>query len=374
MCQNIVSRSEIVGSFLRPEALKVARDAYQKGEISLSDLKKIEDQTITELVAKQKDVGLTYVSDGEFRRSYWHLDFFWGLNGVEHTVKEQGYLFQGEETRPDSAWLVDQIRYNPNHPVFEEFTFLTQLVDAKHIRQSIPAPAQLYAELVREDNAAKIDRYYADHEALYEDIIQAYRETILQLYALGCRHLKLDDCTWGFFVDTSYAEILNLDQSALDALQQVYLRLNNGAIADLPEDLIVTTHVCRGNYHSTWAMAGGYEPVGNTLLANEHVDAFFLEFDDERAGDFEPLRFLPEGKKVVLGLVTSKSGELEEKESIISRIHEASQYVPLEQIYLSPQCGFASTEEGNILTEEAQWQKIQLINDITETVWGQTSK
>ena len=159
MCQNIVSRSEIVGSFLRPEALKVARDAYQKGEISLSDLKKIEDQTITELVAKQKDVGLTYVSDGEFRRSYWHLDFFWGLNGVEHTVKEQGYLFHGEETRPDSAWLVDQIRYNPNHPVFEEFTFLTQLVDAKHIRQSIPAPAQLYAALVREENAAKIARY-----------------------------------------------------------------------------------------------------------------------------------------------------------------------------------------------------------------------
>ena len=212
MCQNIVSRSEIVGSFLRPEALKVARDAYQKGEISLSDLKKIEDQTITELVAKQKDVGLTYVSDGEFRRSYWHLDFFWGLNGVEHTVKEQGYLFHGEETRPDSAWLVDQIRYNPNHPVFEEFTFLTQLVDAKHIRQSIPAPAQLYAELVREDNAAKIDRYYADHEALYEVIIQAYRETSLQLYALGCRDRKLDDCTWGVFVETSYAEILNRDQ------------------------------------------------------------------------------------------------------------------------------------------------------------------
>lgn len=227
----------------------------------------------------------------------------------------------------------------------------------------------MLAELVREDNAEKIELFYPNRETLYTDIIKAYRETILHLYHLGCRHLKLDDCTWGFFIDPSFAKILKLNKEALDQLQALYLRLNNGAVANLPDDLSITTHVCRGNYHSTWAMAGGYEPVGETLLANADVDAFFLEFDDERSGNFEPLRFLPAGKKVVLGLITSKSGDLEAKETIISRIYEASQYVPLEQIYLSPQCGFASTEEGNILTEEDQWEKIRLINEITEEIW-----
>jgi 5-methyltetrahydropteroyltriglutamate--homocysteine methyltransferase len=193
---------------------------------------------------------------------------------------------------------------------------------------------------------------------------------MLALYALGCRNIQLDDCTWGMLCDEKFWKTMAGAGYDPDALKEVYLQLNNEAVRDLPADLAVTTHVCRGNYHSTWATSGGYEPVADALFAREAVDAFYLEFDTDRAGDFAPLRFVPEGKKVVLGLVTSKSGELEDREALCARIREAAKTVPLENLYLSPQCGFASTEEGNILTEEAQWAKIDLIRDVARTVWG----
>ena len=369
MCK-VVSRYEIVGSFLRPKLLKQARSEYETGNITKEELKKIEDESIKELVSKQQAVGLDFISDGEFRRSYWHLDFFWGFKGIKHIIKDQGYLFHGEETRADSAVLDGKVAYNPNHPVFEEFTYLTNFVEPEKIRQSIPAPAQLYAELTREGNEEKINEYYESHQELLVDIAKAYRETILELYRLGCRHIKLDDCTWGMLVDKNFWKTMTNGDFNPQTLQQVYLDVNNQAIKDLPEDLVVTTHVCRGNYHSTWATSGGYEPVGETLFGKEDTDAFFLEFDDDRSGDFSPLRYVPENKHVVLGLVTSKDGKLEDKQVIIDRIHEATKYVPLERLSLSPQCGFASTEEGNILTEENQWEKIQLIKEITEEVWG----
>lgn len=369
MCKT-VNRYEIVGSFLRPEALKEARSAFEAGNLTQAELTKVEDQAIADLVEKQKQAGLEVFSDGEFRRSYWHLDFFWGFNGVEHIVRDQGYLFHGEETRADSARLSGKIAFNPEHRVFAEFTSLAKLVAPEKIRQSIPAPAQLFAELVREDNEDWVNRFYPNRDDLYADIAKAYQETLQHLYDLGARQVKLDDCTWGMLVDKNFWETMTNGEYDTSALQELYLKLNNEGVQNLPEDLKITTHICRGNYHSTWATSGGYEPVGEVLFGQEDADAFFLEFDDERSGDFSPLRHLPEDKLVVLGLVTSKDGKLEDKETIINRIHEAAKYVDLDRISLSPQCGFASTEEGNILTEDDQWKKLQLIKEITEEVWG----
>jgi 5-methyltetrahydropteroyltriglutamate--homocysteine methyltransferase len=248
---------------------------------------------------------------------------------------DQGYLFHGEETRADSARLVGKVAFNPEHPVFDEYRFVAEQSGDVPVRQSIPAPAQFFAELVRSSNEDRVNEIYPDREELFTDIGQAYRETILALYELGCRHIKLDDCTWGMLVDQSFWKLM-AGEFDVQKLQALYLRLNNSALVDLPKDLHVTTHICRGNYHSTWASSGGYEPVADTLLGHEDVEAFFLEFDDDRSGDFQPLRFLPEEKKVVLGLVTSKNGELEDKETLIARIKEASQYVPLERLSLSP--------------------------------------
>lgn len=372
MCQS-TNHHEIVGSFLRPEKLKKAREAYAKEEISAKELETIEDEAIRDLVTQQKEVGLKFISDGEFRRSYWHLDFFWGLTGVEHIQLEQGYLFHGEETRADSARLSGKVKFNPQHPVFKEYQFLADISDGLPVRQSIPAPAQFFAELVRGSNEEQVNAIYPDREELFSDIAVAYNQTILALYDLGLRHLKLDDCTWGMLVDKDFWQSMTNGEFDANDLIALYLELNNRALENLPKDLHVTTHICRGNYHSTWASSGGYEPVAEDLFGKENVEAFFLEFDDDRSGGFEPLRFVPEDKKVVLGLVTSKDGKLEDKETVIKRIKEASQYVPLERLSLSPQCGFASTEEGNILTEADQWKKLQLIVEIADEVWGNTA-
>lgn len=364
-------KTETVGSFLRPERLQKAREAFQHGKISREELTKIEDEEIIKLIDRQKQAGLTTLGDGEFRRSYWHLDFFWGLQGVDHVNLGQGYLFHGEETRDDSARVSGKIAFNPNHPFFTHFQFLRDHVgEGFEARMSIPAPAQFYAELVRGENEAKINEVYPNREELYHDIAEAYHKTILALYDLGCRDLKLDDCTWGMLCDTNFWSTMAGDAYNPEALKKLYLRLNNDALRGLPSDLKLSTHICRGNYHSTWAASGGYEPVAKELFGEELVDTFFLEFDDDRSGGFEPLRFVPSNKKVVLGLITSKKPELEDKETIKQRIKEATQYVPLDRLELSPQCGFASTEEGNKLTEEDQWKKIALINEIAAEVWS----
>ena len=363
-------RYDIVGSFLRPQALKDARESYAAGKITQQDLTLIEDREIEKLVQKQKELGLKAVTDGEFRRSYWHLDFFWGFDGVEHVLMEHGYFFHGEETRADSARLSGKIRF-VNHPFLAHYKFLKNAAgEDVTARQTIPAPAQLYAELVRGENAEAVKKYYPDPEELYKDISAAYRQAILAFYALGCRNIQLDDCTWGMLCDPNFWTAMAGEGYDVQELQHLYLRLNNDAIADLPEDLIVTTHVCRGNYHSTWATSGGYDPVATTLLGGANVSAYYLEYDTDRAGDFTPLKEVSEDKLVVLGLVSSKTGALEGKEQIIARIQEAAQYVPADRLCLSPQCGFASTEEGNILTEEEQWRKIAFIKEIAEEVWG----
>lgn len=371
MCNNKTKlKVDTVGSFLRPERLKNARNEYGKGLITKNELTEIENEEIINIVNKQKEIGLEVVTDGEFRQSYWHLDFFWGFEGVEHNLMPHGYFFHDEETRNDSARLNGKVKFSPNHPYLEYFKFLKSIAgEDVLLRQSIPAPAQFYAELVRESNEEKVNEIYPNREELFKDISKAYRDTILALYNLGCRDIKIDDCTWGMLCDQNFWKNMAGENYNPDELQNIYLLLNNEALKDLPKDLRISTHVCRGNYHSTWATSGGYEPIAEHLFAKENVDNFYLEFDDDRSGDFKPLQHIPKDKNVVLGLITSKKPNLEEKDLIISRIKEASKYVDLDRLSLSPQCGFASTEEGNKLTEEEQWNKIKLIQQIAEEVW-----
>lgn len=370
MAKKAPFRFDIVGSFLRPVEIKKARALHAEGKISEEDLRKVEDQEIEKLILKQKEAGLSVITDGELRRSYWHLDFMWGLNGVEHVELDHGYFFHGEETTHGSIKLTGKIS-GENHPFVEDFKFVKSFEDENTVaRQTIPAPAQLLAELYREKNGEQTDSIYPDQEELIQDIAAAYRTVIRDLYEAGCRNIQFDDCTWGMFCDKKYWEARQAGKVTIEEEAGKYLRLNNLALEGRPEDLAFTTHVCRGNYHSTWASSGGYAPIAPFLFANENVDAYYLEFDDERSGGFEPLQYVSENKKVVLGLITTKSPALEDKEQIKNRIKEATKYIPLESLSLSPQCGFASCEIGNKLTEEEEFAKLQLVKQISEEVWN----
>ncbi|MQS76644.1 5-methyltetrahydropteroyltriglutamate--homocysteine S-methyltransferase [Companilactobacillus halodurans] len=361
-----------VGSFLRPDVLKQARKDYAAKNITQEELTEVEDEAIKDLVNKEVDVGLDYATDGEFRRSYWHLDFFWGLEGVDHIHYGEGYHFAHEETRDDTAILSGKIKFNPNHPFLRHFAYLKSLTDQLDIepKQTIPAPSQLYIELIRGTNDEKIKEFYPNLDDLYKDIEQAYHDTIIALYDEGARVIQLDDCSWGLFLDDNFLATPDGKAYANSGIQDLLLELNNKAIENIPADLTINTHVCRGNYHSDFAFSGGYGPVADTLFAKENVETYFLEYDSKRAGNFEPLAKVSGDKKVVLGLITTKSGELENRQDIIDRIHEASQFLPLDRLWLSTQCGFASTEEGNVLTEKQEWDKLKLVKSIQDEVWG----
>ena len=362
-------RYDFVGSFLRPQEIKDARAAFKAGKITADDLRKVEDKEIAKLIEKQKKAGYHAITDGEFRRSYWHLDFMWGFNGINEIELDHGYFFHGEETTHGSIEVVGKIS-GENHPFVEHFKYVKLFEDENTIaRQTMPAPAQLLAELFREDNGKKTTAVYSDIDELINDIAAAYRTVIKDLYNAGCRSIQFDDCTWGMFCDQKYWQARQNDNTTLEEEAEQYLRINNLALEGRPSDLTITTHVCRGNYHSTWASSGGYAPIAPVLFAKENVDAFYLEFDDERSGGFEPLKYVAEGKKVVLGLITTKSPKLEDKETVIKRIHEATKYVPLKNLCLSPQCGFASCEIGNKLTDEEQWAKLALVKEIAEEIW-----
>lgn len=384
MCQNCQNkvvgkapfRVDHVGSYLRPKELVEAREKFAKGELSKEELTKVEDKLIAELVEKQIAAGLKGVTDGEFRRAYWHLDFFWGLNGIEHVQGEKGYAFKGIETKPDTAKVSGKIS-GENHPFVEHFKYLRDITKDKDVvvKLTIPSPSQLYFELIRtEDHIKSYEQFYSNFDELKAAIVAAYKQVIADLYNEGLRVLQFDDCTWGALADDGFANRFR-DERPLEEVRRDYaarcLALNNEVIEGKPEDLVINTHVCRGNFASKWISQGGYQNVEDELLAGENVDAYYLEYDTDRAGDFKPLAKVGKDKKVVLGLLTSKSGKLENKDEVIARIKEASEYVPLENIYLSTQCGFASTEEGNILTEEDQWKKIALISEIVKEVWGE---
>lgn len=368
-------RYDIVGSFLRPAELKKARKEYSEKKINHAQLKAVEDRCIKDVVNKEIKHGLKIVTDGEFRRSYWHLDTFWGFGGIKHTKQAHGYFFHDEETRNDSTQVAGKIRFTGDHPDLEAFKYLKSLTDGTDItpRQSIPAPAQFYAELVRGDeNVAAAKKVYPNEDDLLTDISKAYHDLIIALYNAGCRDVKIDDCTWGMVVDKRYWKSHLQEDFSLSDLEEKYLRVNNDAIKDLPADLRISTHICRGNYHSTWAAQGGYGPVADYVFARENVDAFYLEFDSEkRDGRFEPIAKIPKDKEVVLGLVTSKKPELETEDELKKRIKKATQYHPLANSALSTQCGFSSTEEGNKLTEEQEWKKIDLVVKTAKDVWGE---
>ena len=373
-CTNAPFRCDIVGSFLRPDVLKQARADFNAGVIDAAQLKTVEDVAIRDLVAKQKVAGLKVVTDGEFRRSYWHLDFMWGLGGIERRTSREGYKFHGEETTADTAVVVGPIS-GENHPFVEHFKFVQALAGSDHVaRQTIPAPIQTFSEVTLDrcdGQQESLRSVYPTDGALFDAIAAAYRTVIADLYAAGCRNIQFDDCTWGIYCDTDFVAKTGMSPVDIQKVSELGVALNNAAIEGAPADLVINTHVCRGNYHSTYAFEGGYDPVAPHLFAHENVQAFYLEFDTPRAGGFEPLRYVAEGKKVVLGLVTSKQPGLEDEEALVARINEAAQYVPLENLCLSPQCGFASCEIGNKLTEEEQWAKIALIQRVAKRVWSE---
>ena len=373
-CINAPFRCDIVGSFLRPDVLKQARADFNAGTIDAAQLKCVEDVAIRDLVAKQKAAGLKVVTDGEFRRSYWHLDFMWGLGGIERRTSREGYRFHDEETTADTAVVVGPIS-GENHPFVEHFKFVQALAGSDHVaRQTIPAPIQTFSEVTLDrcdGQQESLRSVYPTDEALFDAIAAAYRTVIADLYAAGCRNIQFDDCTWGIYCDTDFVAKTGMSPVDIQKVSELGVALNNAAIEDAPADLVISTHVCRGNYHSTYAFEGGYDPIAPYLFAHENVQAFYLEFDTPRAGGFEPLRHVADGKKVVLGLVTSKQPGLEDEDALVARINEAAQYVPLENLYLSPQCGFASCEIGNKLTEEEQWAKIALIQRVAKRVWGE---
>ena len=373
-CTNAPFRCDIVGSFLRPDVLKQARADFNAGVIDAAQLKTVEDIAIRDLVTKQKTAGLKVVTDGEFRRSYWHLDFMWGLDGIERRTSREGYRFHDEETTADTAVVVGPIS-GENHPFVEHFKFVQALAGDDHVaRQTIPAPIQTFSEVTLDrcdGQQESLRSVYPTDEALFDAIAAAYRAVIADLYAAGCRNIQFDDCTWGIYCDTDFVAKTGMSPVDIQKMSELGVALNNAAIEGAPADLVINTHVCRGNYHSTYAFEGGYDPIAPYLFANENVQAFYLEFDTPRAGGFEPLRHVAGGKKVVLGLVTSKQPGLEDEDALVARINEAAQYVPLENLYLSPQCGFASCEIGNKLTEEEQWAKIALIQRVAKRVWGE---
>lgn len=372
--KNAPFRADVVGSFLRPDVLKQARADFAADVIDEAALRAVEDEAIRDLVAKQKAAGLHVITDGEFRRSYWHLDFMWRLQGIERRTSRSGYQFHDEETTADTAVVTGKIS-GENHPFVEHFKFVKALEEEGQVaRQTIPAPAQTYSEVILDrcdGQQESLRSVYPTDEELIADIAAAYRTVLADLYAAGCRNVQFDDCTWGIYCDRDFVAKTGMSPVDIQKVSELGVAINNAALEGKPADLVVNTHVCRGNYHSTYAFEGDYDPVAPYLFANEDVNAFYLEFDTPRAGGFEPLAHVAAGKKVVLGLVTSKQPGLEDEELLVRRIYEAAQYVPLEDLCLSPQCGFASCECGNKLTEEEQWAKVALVQRVAKRVWGE---
>ncbi len=359
-------RADHVGSILRTAPLKDARARHAKGEIDAAALKAVEDREIEKIVKKQEEIGLKLVTDGEFRRSWWQFDFFKGLDGVELYSTAQGIKFAGVETKAESVRVVGKVGFS-SHPHVDHFRFLKQHAKVTP-KMTIPAPSTLHFRQGRQSIDKQV---YPDLDAYFDDAGNAYKKAIRAFYDAGCRYLQMDDTAWAMFCDPVEREKARSRGDDPDALPEKYVAMTNKALEGKPADMVVTMHSCRGNFRSTFIARGGYEPVAERLFGEIDVDGYFLEYDTDRAGGFEPLRFLPKGRKhAVLGLVTSKSGTLETKDAIKRRIDEATKFVALDQLCLSPQCGFASTEEGNVLAEEEQWAKLRMIVELADEVWG----
>lgn len=363
-------RADVVGSFLRSAAVQEARAAHAAGTLDDDGLRLVEDEAVRALADAQQAAGLEVLTDGEARRSWWHLDFWGGLDGVEVVELDHGIAFQGTSTTPKGLRVTGPVSFPVDHPFLAHARFVVEEAERRGVtaKFTIPSPTvfdfRLDADQVRTD-------HYADRAAITEDLVTAYRDAIAAFHAVGVRYLQLDDTAWAYLcsdVELGKARDRGIDTEGIAArFSSIVRRVLDGR----PSDLVVTTHVCRGNFRSTWISSGGYEPVAEELLGNTGYDGFFLEYDSDRAGGFEPLRFLPHGEQVVvLGLVTSKTGELEDPAVVEQRIRDAAEFAPLEQLALSPQCGFASTEEGNVLSEDEQWAKVRSVVAIADRVWG----
>ncbi len=359
-------RADHVGSLLRPAALKEARAKHARGEITASALRQVEDREIEAVIKKQEQVGLKLATDGELRRSWWQFDFFKDLDGVEMYSTGKGIVFAGVETKAESVRTVGTIGFS-GHPHIADFTFVKDHTRVTP-KMTIPSPGVLHFRQGRQSIGKSV---YPDLDGFFQDVAETYRKAVRAFYDAGCRYLQLDDTTWSMMCDARELAHSRERGDNPETLPRIYAQMIAHAIKDRPADMVVTMHSCRGNFRSTWIASGGYDPIAEVMFNETPLDGYFLEYDDERSGGFEPLRMFPKGKKqLVLGIVTSKSGALESKDAIKRRIDEAAKYVALDQLCLSPQCGFASTEEGNVLTEDEQWAKLRMIVEVADEVWG----
>lgn len=357
-------KADHVGSFLRPERIKQARLQVENGEMTKKQLRAIEDEEIRKLVEKQKQIGLKAVTDGEFRRAWWHFDFLSELVGVELYEAESGIQFHGVQTKAHGIKVTGKLDFN-HHPMIEDYKFLHQAAGKEHVAKfTIPSPNMLFFRGHIEESA------YSDTDVFFADLVKTYQKAIQAFYDAGCRYLQLDDTAWAvFFSEKGQEQIASKGFTPQELLKRFTDAINE-SIAHKPDDMVITMHICRGNFQSTYTASGGYENASKAIFSQLNVDGLFLEFDDERSGGFEPLRHVKrDDLQIVLGLITSKFGDLEDPEAVKKRIAEAAEFVSLDQICLSPQCGFASTEEGNLLTEEQQWDKVKHVISIAEDVW-----
>jgi 5-methyltetrahydropteroyltriglutamate--homocysteine methyltransferase len=360
-------RADHVGSLLRPQALKTARERRAKGEITAEELRAVEDREVENAIQKQEAAGLQSITDGELRRSWWHLDFLWGLDGVERHVMDGGIAFAAVTTRAEGVRVTGKLGFS-GHPMLDHFKFL-KAHTKRTAKMTIPAPSALYGRPM----PTPIDKaIYPTLDKFFDDLGQAYKKAVRAFADAGCRYLQLDEVFIAMLCDQGYRQRMKDRGDDPDYLGVAYGDLINAAISDIPDDMVVTMHLCRGNYKSTYMGSGtsSYETMQEVLFDRIKVHGYFMEYDSARAGGFEPLKRLPKGRFAVLGLVTSKTGALEQRDAIKRRIAEAAKFTDLDQLCLSPQCGFASTEEGNILAEDEQWAKLRMIVDVAQEVWG----
>jgi 5-methyltetrahydropteroyltriglutamate--homocysteine methyltransferase len=356
-----------VGSLLRTAALKDARAKRERGEIDAGALRAIEDDEIIKLIRRQEEAGLQSVTDGEYRRASWQTDFLVGLDGVESYHGERKFKFHGAQPRPILLRLNGKLGSFAGHPMIEHFRFLAQNTTAAAPKMTIPSPSTLHFRYGRE---AVPEAIYPAMDEFYRDLGATYRQVVRAFADAGCRYLQLDEVNLAYLCDPALRDQVRARGDDPNTLPQVYAGMLNAAIADIPADMTITMHLCRGNFRSTFVASGGYEPIAEMLFNTIGVHGYFMEYDTERAGGFEPLRFVPKGKHVVLGLVTSKAGTLESRDELRRRIDDAAKFVDIDQLCLSPQCGFASTEDGNVLAEEEQWAKLRMIVEVAQEVWG----
>src|SRR5215470_2826880 len=358
-------RADHVGSLLRPAALKDARSRHERGEIDAATLRATEDREIEAVIRKQEEIGLRSITDGEFRRAFWQIDFLEQLEGVESYAGERKVRFQGPQPKPVLLHVKGKLGF-AGHPMLDHFRFVKAHATAT-AKMTIPSPSSLHFRYGREAVPKSI---YPSMDEFYRDLGLAYRKAVRAFADAGCRYLQLDEVNLAYLCDPTLRDQVRQRGDDPQTLPMVYADMINAAISDVPDDMMISMHLCRGNFRSTFVASGGYEPIAEMLFNTIGVHGYFMEFDSARAGGFEPLRLVPKGKQVVLGLVTSKAGTLEHRDELKRRIDEAAKFVDLDQLCLSPQCGFASTEDGNVLAEEEQWAKLRMIVEVAQEVWG----